>query len=474
MLRCLDGHPYDANAHEACPVCGAAPRLQAEANPPPQPQAETEAQQQSTPPPPKRRWRGPVLAALGLALLGCGWLAFEQLRPVDCRRPENADRAPCAAEGRQQREAEERARLAAEEGRKAAAARQEAESLRRGEEAQRAAADARFRSEADRAVSAFLTEPSGVVAHVRAAYAPLDPAEAEPLLDTLSPLSLAEGQLRLSRALRHGLVLTRALRAFHAGQAPRARALLTGLSKAAPPEPNRPVAYASFALGFILATAGTDPGDAAAAAFHLRTAAELGLVDAVVELLRRPNLVAAAGIDDRSAARLLDTAAIQVGQSPAVEDLYKRRNLNPMPAALLIKAFTDALAAGDWPGLIAAYKAIGERRAPLVDANMAYAVSSAPGLDGPYDRLLVMADGGAAVMHPRSRAVIGWLCETGRAGLPKDLPNAALWTALALTGMKPDDALFAELSKRYAGLKDALPPGQRALVEQVAKDIGVQ
>ena len=230
----------------------------------------------------------------------------------------------------------------------------------------------------------------------------------------------------------------------------------------------------AFALGFILATAGTDPGDAAAAAFHLRTAAELGLVDAVVELLRRPNLVTAAGIDERGAARLLETAAIQAGQSAAVEDLYKRRNLNPMPAALLIKAFTDALAAGDWPGLIAAYKAIGERRAPLVDANMAYAVSSARGLDGPYDRLLVLADGGAAVMHPRSRGVIGWLCETGRAGLPKDLPNAALWTALALTGMKPDDALFAELSKRYAGLKDALPPGQRALVEQVAKDIGVQ
>lgn len=472
MLRCLDGHPYDANAHEACPVCGAAPRLQAETNPPPQPEAEE--QQQSASLLPKPRWRGPVLAVLGLALLACGWFAFEQLRPADCRRPENAERGPCAAEAGQRRQAEERARLAAEEGRKAAAARQEAESHRRGEEAQRVASDARFKSEAERAVAAFLTEPSGAVARVRAAYAPLDPAEVEPLLDTLSPLPFAEGQLRLSRALRHGLVLTRALRAFRAGQTPTARALLTGLSKATPPEPNRPLAYASFALGFILATAGTDPGDAAAAAFHLRTAAELGLVDAVVELLRRPNLLTAAGIDERGAARLLETAAIQAGQSAAVEDLYKRRNLNPMPAALLIKAFTDALAAGDWPGLIAAYKAIGERRAPLVDANMAYAVSSARGLDGPYDRLLVMADGGAAVMHPRSRGVIGWLCETGRAGLPKDLPNAALWIALALTGMKPDDALFAELSKRYAGLKDALPPGQRALVEQVAKDIGVQ
>ncbi|BAU89051.1 MULTISPECIES: hypothetical protein [Methylobacteriaceae] len=467
MVRCLDGHPYDANAHDSCPVCGAAPMRVAGAGAASRPDASGEGRSEPDPAPPPPWRRRAAFAVLGLGLVVGGGLAIDRLRPVDCARPDMAESGRCAAETRQRREAETRAREVAEEARRKDAA------ARRETEARQADASARqARAEADRAVAAFAAA-AGSAARVRAAYAPLDPADVEPLLDTLSPLPFAEGQLRLSRALRHGLVLTRALRAFRAGQTPVARTLLTGLSKAVPPEPDRPVAYGAYALGFILATTGGDPADMAAAAFHLRVASELGLAGAVIELLRRPNLVTAARIDDPGAARLLDTAAIQNGQSAALEDLYKRRGLNPLPAVLLAKAFRDALTAGDRPALIAAYRAIGERRAPLIDADMAYAIASTPGFDGPYERILAMADGGAAAMQPRSYAVIGWLCETGGAGLPKDIPNAALWTALALVGTKPEEPSFPDLRKRYAGLKDALPPGQRTLVEQVAKEIGL-
>ncbi|KMO27035.1 hypothetical protein VP06_32005 [Methylobacterium aquaticum] len=475
MVRCLDGHPYDATAHASCPVCGAAP-VQAAAAPTTPVTADPvrqEAQDRQDVPKPRPGWRGRVAAAAALACLGGGWLALAWVRspPIDCRIAESARIPACAGPPAVKRDPE-RGPSRVPEG-----VRQGGDAPRGGPptggrvaaQPQEASGPA-SRAEAERAVAGFLAVDPARMNALRAALAPLDPADVDPALEALSPLPFAESQLHLSRTLRLALATDRGFHALSKKDFASARTLFTAVLKAPRPEVDRPPSRAAYGLALALIGAPSGP-DRATAATWMRVAAEMGNSNAILDLANDADLARMAGLDVAAIGRLLENAAIQ--DPDRAEPVLRQHGLDPKPAARLVQTFAEAREKRDMPTLIAAYRAIGERRAPGIDERLSPALAGNPAFRGPYDRLLVAGMDAAADGYTFGRLTLSVACERGLAGLPQDLPNAAIWAILTLAPAKADDDSWDAQRTRLAGLKDRLSPALRALVEQIGREFGV-
>ena len=454
FVRCTEGHPYDRNAHEVCPICGAAP---AGPDGAPAPVATAVSQR-----------FGLIVGIVGV-VIGLGGVGLYLLKPAKDVPPVVDTPAETGSKGTEPKTTEPKTTEPGTNDAPTATPEtpQPAAKPDVGSLAQNLKHPPETDAEAAARVTKFMTVDPAVLEPLKRAMSPIDQKDVDPLLMTLSPPG--SDTLRLSVLLREMLINQSAYLAYQAHNIGRVKLLLSALVSEPPLAPGVIPVIAHKNLAFLLSQNGDPQTDLKAAGNLALVSAKHGFAPAAGLLNSRPDIVAAAGIDPATLSAVLKLAALQDQQLSSVA---AQHGVDTNVLDAVRNAFNAALQRRDWPAAIRALQSIGEPQIPWLDMRFARALLFDKDYGKFLDRTLVGSVSGAMAFYAPAMDSLGIFSEYGLDGVVQDAPNAAVWMMLALRSASPNDTSWNNTRNRYAKVKQVLTPEQSRTLAQLAQQLG--
>ena len=537
IVRCTEGHPYDANAHEACPVCGAAPAGTGIVAPGPA----------GLPPPQKRGWVTAAILGGAVAIAVAGGIGFHLRRPTDDvppaaqsdnvtapqttptaapKPPDDTEAAKAEAAKAEATKAEaEKAEAVRQEAARAEAANAEATKAEAAkadaakQAAEKAQADEAAREDAARADAAKAeaeiaeaakaekarAEAAKAAAEKEAAdkarndaarqapeanprvaeFMTLDPGTVEAMRRALAPVDPAESNSTLDafspsieRQLRLSTLLREVLANERAVLALKARDYArtkTILSAIVSLPPIAPDIINLTAYKNLAVYYGRQgaPARDVAYAARLTTIALRGGLPSAMVFFTTRPGLGRAAHVEPDLLAKYFTAAV-IQDPQMLEPVLRKRGLGVDEERSILNSFNSALSQRDWPTAVATMQTYNDGRLPVMELMFSKALIIAPNNAAFMDRALVGAVYGGAASYSVGTDLLGYFCLEGLDGVTKDAPNAAGWLIATLFGLPNNDTNWADSRERYERAKSRLSPDERQEIEELAREFGVE